>query len=43
MIEDKIKCVKCGSAFIYIRIKQKEVVCRKCGNIQKIKEEKIDG
>jgi len=27
------KCSKCGSAFVYVRIKEGSVVCRSCGNI----------
>lgn len=34
--ENKIRCNKCKSSFIYIRIKDQEVVCRSCGNIQKL-------
>lgn len=36
---NKIRCVKCGSKFVYIRIKDKQVVCRKCGTITKLKED----
>jgi len=32
---ERIKCAKCGSKFIYIRIKDKTLVCRSCGNIDK--------
>lgn len=34
--DNKISCNKCGSKFIYVRIKGKEVVCRSCGNIQQL-------
>ncbi len=33
----KPKCKKCGSAFVYIRIKENSLVCRTCGHIEKIK------
>jgi DNA-directed RNA polymerase subunit RPC12/RpoP len=33
-------CSKCGSTFVYIRIKDKEIVCRRCGHIEKLKEGK---
>jgi len=33
--EEKLKCNKCGSSFIYIRFKSKEVCCRSCGFIEK--------
>lgn len=38
--EDPSRCNKCGSGFIYYRIKTKEKVCRSCGNIEKPKEKK---
>ena len=34
---DKPSCIKCGSKFIYIRIKDQQKVCRQCGNIEDIK------
>jgi len=34
------RCSKCGSSFVYIRRKDKKLLCRKCGNIESIK---IDG
>jgi len=34
----KPKCKKCGSAFCYIRIKERSVVCRTCGYIEKMKD-----
>jgi len=34
----KPKCVKCGSSFTYIRIKEGSVVCRSCGHIDPRKE-----
>ena len=34
----KPKCKKCGSAFVYTRIKERSVVCRTCGHIEKIKD-----
>ena len=33
---NKPKCSKCGSGFVYVRIKEKSIVCRSCGNIDKI-------
>lgn len=35
-----MKCKSCGLRGAYIRLKTKDVVCRNCGNIEKIKEEK---
>lgn len=35
-IENK-KCTKCGSGQTYVRIKEGSIVCRNCGNIDKIK------
>ena len=32
-------CSKCGSGQIYVRIKEGSVVCRSCGNIDKIKSD----
>ena len=32
----KPKCSKCGSKFVYVRIKEGSVVCRSCGNIDQI-------
>lgn len=34
--DQKARCVKCNSTFIYIRIKDQEKVCRSCGNIEKL-------
>lgn len=31
-------CNKCGSHFVYIRLKEGSVVCRSCGHIDQIKE-----
>lgn len=36
----EIQCSNCGSKFIYIRIKDKSIVCRKCGHITKSEEDK---
>jgi ribosomal protein S27AE len=33
--EKRIKCSKCGSGFIYIRLKDKSLQCRTCGNVDK--------
>ena len=38
-----VECKKCGSKFTYVRIKDKTRVCRSCGHIEKIGEEKEDG
>ena len=35
-----ISCSKCGSKFTYIRLKEKSRVCRSCGNIDLIVEDK---
>lgn len=32
------KCSKCGSAFVYVRIKEGSVVCRSCGNIDQLSD-----
>ena len=32
--KEKVRCESCGSAFVYIRIRENSVVCRSCGNIQ---------
>jgi len=31
--DEKHRCIKCGSLFGYLRIKDKTWVCRSCGNI----------
>jgi hypothetical protein len=36
--EEKKRCGKCGSKQIYIRIKERSIVCRSCGNIDQIIE-----
>jgi uncharacterized Zn finger protein (UPF0148 family) len=33
-----MKCVKCGSGFGYVRIKDGGVVCRACGHIEPPRE-----
>jgi len=35
----KLACKKCGSKFVYVRIKERSVVCRSCGNIDPIGDE----
>jgi len=35
-MEKKIRCKKCGSTLVYRRISTKELVCRKCGNVEKL-------
>jgi len=37
--ETGFRCSKCGSSFVYIRRKDKKLLCRKCGNIEDIKIE----
>jgi predicted SprT family Zn-dependent metalloprotease len=36
--EDEVgfRCSKCDSSFVYIRRKDKKLLCRKCGNIENI-------
>ena len=34
--EDMFRCSKCGSSFVYIRRKDKKLLCRKCGNVENI-------
>lgn len=41
--ENRIKCNNCNSGSGYLRVKDKEWVCRSCGHIQKIEGEKEDG
>lgn len=38
--QNKLKCSKCGSGFVYVRIKDKEIVCRSCGHVEEKKEQK---
>ena len=38
-MSERRRCNKCSSTLTYLRIKDKEVVCRHCGNIEKIKDE----
>jgi len=33
---EKQRCKKCGSGQVYVRIKERSVVCRLCGNIDPI-------
>ena len=36
----KRSCKKCGSKFVYVRIKDpKSLVCRSCGNIEKLEDQ----
>jgi len=37
--ETGFRCSKCGSSFVYIRRKDKKLLCRKCGNTENIKIE----
>ena len=34
--KEKLRCSKCNSTFIYVRIKDNEVVCRSCSHVEKI-------
>jgi ribosomal protein L37AE/L43A len=38
--EFKFRCSKCNSNQTYIRIKTNELVCHKCGNIEKLMDKK---
>jgi ribosomal protein L37AE/L43A len=29
--QEKLRCKRCNSAFVYVRIKDKSLICRKCG------------
>ena len=40
MNEDKIKCDKCGHINYYTRIRTNQRVCKICGNIWRVKDEK---
>jgi transcription initiation factor TFIIIB Brf1 subunit/transcription initiation factor TFIIB len=35
----KLECEECGSKFVYVRIKDNQVVCRSCGHISDLKKE----
>jgi len=35
---EKKRCKKCGSRFVYIRLKERSVVCRSCGNVDLLEE-----
>lgn len=39
---EKAHCVYCGSRFVYIRIKDKTVVCRSCGQVSDIDDYDIE-
>ena len=34
--KEKPRCNKCGSGFVYFRLKDKSICCRSCGNIYKV-------
>lgn len=38
--EQKPRCTKCASSFIYIRIRDNQRVCRSCGNVENLGEKK---
>ena len=35
---DKPRCPKCGYTLIYVRLKTNELVCRKCGYVEKLED-----
>jgi exosome complex RNA-binding protein Csl4 len=39
MKNKKRRCSRCNSTMVYIRISTNELVCRSCGNIEKVKNE----
>lgn len=39
---DERRCSNCGSLLTYVRVKDKEKVCRSCGYIEKL-DKKEDG
>ena len=43
MIIQKPRCKQCGSTQVYVRLTTKELVCKTCGHIQDLNEEKLDG
>ena len=34
--DEKIRCEKCGSTMVYIRLSTNERVCRTCGNVESL-------
>ena len=38
--KDKIRCTKCGSGLVYVRIKDQQRVCRNCGFIENLGDKK---
>lgn len=34
--DNKRRCDNCGSGYGYLRIKEKQWVCRQCGNVQEL-------
>jgi protein-arginine kinase activator protein McsA len=36
--ENLQRCNKCNSTFTYIRIRDRQRVCRNCGNVEDLKE-----
>ena len=41
--KEKIRCANCGSTMIYVRIKDNTMVCRTCGHVTELEEDKKDG
>ena len=35
-----MKCIKCGKSGAYIRLRTKDAVCRMCGHIEKLEDDK---
>lgn len=35
--KEELRCPKCNSNQVYVRIRTKEIVCHKCGNIELMK------
>lgn len=40
MNNNKIRCKKCESTLVYRRISTNELVCRKCGHVEKLGDKK---
>jgi len=34
--ENTFRCNKCNSSFVYVRRKDNKLLCRKCGNMEKV-------
>lgn len=40
---NKLRCKKCNSTMTYIRLRTGELICRTCGNIEKLEVKKENG